>query len=252
MSLEKTKIIYEDTQLMIIDKPAGLIVHNPPSRQDPSIVDFIVRHIPNIENKEWPYPDRPAIVHRLDKETSGLMVVAKSPTVLEILQNQFRERKVQKEYLALVYGRLQPEKGSIVAEIARHASKDKQTAIPKEVGESALEKIAKGRIRPAQTDYETIKHYQYKKQPLTLVLVKPKTGRMHQIRIHMKHLGYPIIGDPMYFFKPSRRLSKELSLNRQFLHASKLTFAHPKTGESLTFQSDFPADLLAIINKLGS
>jgi 23S rRNA pseudouridine1911/1915/1917 synthase len=247
---KKIEIIYEDNFLIIINKPAGLVVHNPPGKQDPSVVDYIVRHIQDVKKIQWPYPERPGIVHRLDKDTSGLMIIAKTPEILEKLQAQFKERSVQKEYVALCYGYVSPERGSIMADIARHASKDKQTVIPEEIDEESLEKLAKGVIRQAQTDYDTLKHYEYKKQPLTLILAKPKTGRMHQIRIHLKHLGFPIIGDPMYFFKPSRRLSKELNIYRQFLHAVKLTFVHPETKKKLEIKSDLSPDLQEILNKL--
>ncbi len=248
--LIEIKNIFEDEYLLVVDKPAGLLVHNPPGRQDPSIIDFIMRHIPGIEKLNWPDPTRPGIVHRLDKETSGLMIIAKNPEILIKLQDQFKARTVQKEYTALTYSTIKPEQGTIVAEIARHASKSKQTVIPEDADEDLIDKLATGTIRAAQTDYETLKNYTYKKQPLTLVLTKPKTGRMHQIRIHLKHLGFPIIGDPLYFFKPSRRLSKELGLFRQFLHATKITFTHPETGETIQLKSDLSNDLQKILDKI--
>lgn len=248
--MEKIKIIYEDPALIVINKPAGLLVHNPPGQHEFTAADFLVKHDPKIQSLNWPDSSRPGIVHRLDKDTSGLMILAKSPEILTKLQDQFKARTVSKQYLALAYGHVKPEEGSIVAEIARHASKDKQTVIPQDADEELIDKLAQGTIREAQTDYETLKNFTYKKQPLTLVLAKPKTGRMHQIRIHLKHIGFPIIGDPMYFFKPSRRLSKELGLSRQFLHAHKINFNHPKTGEPLSFQSDIPQDLQAILDKL--
>ncbi|MDO8513206.1 MAG: RluA family pseudouridine synthase [bacterium] len=250
MELDEIKIIYEDNCLMVVDKPAGLVVHNPPGRHDLSVVDFIFRHIPNIATLKWPDMVRPGIVHRLDKDTSGLLVIAKTPEILVELQSQFQNHLVRKEYIALVYGDIKPEQGTITAEIARHASKDKQTAVPEDINEDTLEKIAKGKIRSAQTDYETIKHFSYKKQLLTLVLAKPKTGRMHQIRIHLKHLGYPIIGDQLYSFKPSHRISKELGISRQFLHATKLTFKHPYTSKTLNLESPLPPELQNIIDKL--
>lgn len=244
------KIIFEDEDIVIFNKPAGLLVHNPPGKKDPSLIDFIKRHNKGVENLKWPDSSRPGIVHRLDKYTSGLIVVAKTPEVLIKLQDQFKNRAVKKEYEALVFGDTKPGQGSIVAEIARHATKDKQTVIPEEADDELTNKLTKGKIRPAHTDYETIKHFEYKKQPLTLILAKPQTGRMHQIRIHLKHLGFPIIGDQMYFFKPSRRLAKELGINRQFLHATRLQFRHPKTGGWLDFHSSLSADLQYVISQL--
>lgn len=249
--MDDIKIIYEDEYLLVIDKPAGLLAHSVTGHpEDPTVVQLIVRHYPNIKQLSWPDPSREGIVHRLDKDTSGVMVTAKTPEILIKLQDQFRNREIKKEYTALCFGNVIPEQGSVVAEIARHASKDKQTAIPEDASEELLDKLATGKIRPAQTNYVTLKHYEHKKQPLTLVLALPKTGRMHQIRIHLKHIGFPIIGDQMYFFKPSRRLSKELGLSRQFLHATKLTFTHPKTGETLTFQTNLTPDLQNVLTNL--
>lgn len=245
------KTIYEDEYILVINKPAGLIVHPTPGHEnEPSLVNFIVRHIKEVEKLLWPDPSRPGIVHRLDKDTSGLLIIAKTPEILIKLQDQFRQRKIYKEYVALCYGLVQPDRGVVSAEIARHATKDKQTTIPEDANDELIDKLAAGLIRQARTDYETLNHYEYKKQPLTLILAKPHTGRMHQIRIHLKHLGFPIIGDPLYFYKPSRRLSKELGLFRQFLHASKITFHHPKTEKTLQLQSDLPQDLQDILTKL--
>jgi len=235
-------IIFEDSDILVINKPAGLVVHNPPGRSDDSIVDYILEHKIIDKSLDWPDPHRPGIVHRLDKDTSGLLIVAKNPETLLNLQNQFKNREIKKEYTALVFGNVQPEKGSIIADIARHKTKDKQTIV------SDYEDGGK----TAQTDYETLNHYKYHNQDLTLVRCFPQTGRMHQIRIHLKHLGYPIIGDQMYFFKPSKRLSKELNINRQFLHASKITFQYPKTKKMITFESKLANDLNNVLQKLKS
>ena len=234
------KYLFSDDDLMVINKPAGLVVHNPPGRHDISVIDIILRRFPKMKNLNWPDSTRPGIVHRLDKDTSGLLIIAKTPMILTKLQNQFKNRDIDKEYTALVFGNVSPQKGSIVADIARHKSKDKQTIV------SDYEDGGK----EAQTDYETLNHYKYNNHDLTLVLAKPKTGRMHQIRIHFKHLGYPIIGDQMYFFKPSKRLSKELGISRQFLHATKLTFTHPMTNNKIIFKSIIAKDLNDVLIKL--
>lgn len=204
-------------------------------------MQFLLEKYPEIEKLNWPDKNRVGVVHRLDKDTSGIIVMAKNPEILAKLQKQFQERAVQKTYTALVLGNVEKE-GKIEADITR--------------GEAGLQKVMdttysfSQKTRPAVTEYKPTKHYQYKKNDLTLLEVQPKTGRMHQIRVHLKQLGFPIIGDPLYNIKPSRNLSKELELTRQFLHATKIEFAHPISGEKMTFESPLPEDLQNILNVL--
>ncbi len=180
--------------------------------------------------------------HRLDKDTSGLLVVAKNEAVLEKLQDQFKKRQVTKEYLALVHGEMKPGRGEIVTEIVRDSARKvpfKAVAVA-----SGLER---GDPRVAKTAWQVVKKLTINHYPLTLVRVHITTGRTHQIRVHMKYLGYPIMGDKVYFTKPSRQLSRKLGLSRQFLHAARLEFTHPVSGKKLRFTAELPADLAATI-----
>ncbi|MFY9484093.1 MAG: RluA family pseudouridine synthase [Patescibacteria group bacterium] len=209
------KTIYEDDHILVIDKPAGV-----------EMGEFTTRSL----GEGWP-------AHRLDKDTSGLLVVAKNAAVLEKLQDQFKKRQVTKAYLALVYGEMAKE-GELVTEIVRDPSRKvpfKAVAVA-----SGLER---GDPRVAKTAWQVVKKLTINHYPLTLVRVHITTGRTHQIRVHMKYLGYPIMGDQVYFTKPSRELSRKLGLKRQFLHAARLDFTHPVSGKKLYFKTDLPADL---------
>jgi len=235
------KIIFEDENLLILDKPAGVLVHPTQANEKDTLVDFLINKFPEIIKFNWPDKTRIGVVHRLDKDTSGLIVMAKNPETLAQLQDQFKSRKVQKTYTALVLGKIE-KAGSIEADISR--------------GQAGLQKVIETTYsfsknsRPAITEYRPIKHFNYKNNDLTLLEVKPKTGRMHQIRVHLKYLGYPIIGDPLYNIKPSRNLSKELDLDRQFLHASRIEFYDSLAKKMILLKSELPDDLENIINKL--
>ena len=237
-------IIYEDDYLLVVNKPAGLLVHPTERGETNTLTSWFLGKCPNTKDLAWPDPTRAGIAHRLDKETSGLIILAKNPEILAKLQDEFREHTIKKTYQALVWGKT-PEEGKIEAAIVRHPQKDMQTV------QEMTFSFTKGTVRPSITNFKTINRYRFKKEDLSLVEVYPETGRMHQIRVHFKHLGFPLIGDPLYFNKPSRRLSKELGLvDRQFLHAVKLEFTHPETGESLSFSSPLAEDLLIVLNKL--
>lgn len=236
------KILHTDDYLVIVDKPAGVLVHPTLANETNTLVDFFIDKYPDAKNLDWPDTTRPGIVHRLDKETSGLIVMAKNPEILIKLQTQFKNREVQKTYLALVLGKVEKE-GKVEANIER--------------GEAGTQKVIdvsysfnNKPVRPAITFYKPIKYYRYDNSDLTLLEVQPKTGRMHQIRTHLKYLGFPIIGDPLYNIKPSRQISKKLDLNRQFLHAEKLEFTHPITNEKMIFESNLPEELQNILKKL--
>lgn len=206
--------VFEDSDILVIDKPAGL------------------------EVSELPYQP----VHRLDKDTSGLLIIAKNEQALTKLQEQFKNRQVKKEYTALVFGDLRQETGELVTEIARDSSR--------KVPFKAIEVrsgFERGNPRIAKTLWQVIKKITLDSCPLSLVSIKLVTGRTHQIRVHMKHLGFPLVGDMIYCTKESKRFSKSLGLERQFLHASYIEFTHPTTGKTMTFDSDLPTDLLAII-----
>lgn len=231
------KIIFNNDDYLVVDKPAGVLVHPTAANEKDTLVQFLTEKYPDIQSMIWPDPTRAGIVHRLDKDTSGLIILAKNPETLERLQKLFKERQVQKTYQTLVAGHA-PDQGKIDIPIVRDSQKDMMST------RSLTFSFSRGTAREAVTEYKTIARYKYKKEDLSLVEVYPQTGRMHQIRVHMKHEGYPVIGDQMYFNKPSKRLSKELGLNRQFLHAVKLEI------DGHVFKSDLADDLKSILNKL--
>jgi len=230
-------IIAENNDYLIVDKPAGLLVHETSAHEPETLSNWLMQKYPEIKNLDWIDNTRIGIVHRLDKDTSGLTILAKNPEILEKLQALFKSRQVKKTYQALVVGRA-PDEGKVNLAIVRDSQKDMMKVQP------ITFSFTKGTVREARTNYKTIKRYSYKKQVLSLVEVYPETGRMHQIRVHMKHEGFPLVGDQMYFNKPSKRLSKELNIDRQFLHAVKLEI------DGQTYNCELANDLKQILNKL--
>ena len=210
-------ILYEDDDLLVIDKPAGLAVHPAPGHLGHTLVNAILSHFPHLADISDSL--RPGIVHRLDKDTSGVMLVAKNQIAQANLINQFRTRAIVKAYLVLVKGRLTPERAIIEAAIGRDPSNRKRMAV-----------VTEG--REARTQYQVIKYI----GGYTLLEVILETGRTHQIRVHLSAIGYPVVGDPVYGVKSPH-------LSRQFLHACRLGFKLPSTGEYVEFASDLPSDL---------
>ena len=253
-------IIFEDDALLVINKPAPLLVHGLHGRiknhelgmknyQEPTVVDWLLYQEPQIAKLVWPEPSRPGIVHRLDRDTSGVMVIAKNPEVLNQLQQQFQSRTVQKTYQALVVGEPTWEEQTVRAPISR-SDGTRRTAnffIPPDKPS-----------KPAETFFRVLKRYflqpvTYNLQPgLCLVEAQPKTGRTNQIRVHLQLLGHPILGDPWYETKQSTALAKKLDVPRLMLHANQLSFVHPQTGEKLTFEAPIPKDIQTIIETLGN
>jgi len=218
-------IIYEDDDLLVIDKPAGLAIHPAPGHPSHTLVNAILSYLPSL-------PDtgdslRPGIVHRLDKDTSGLMLVAKSSMAQANLINQFKARSVVKAYLALVKGHLTPENGIIEAPIGRDPRNRKRMAV-----------VAEG--REARTEYYVIKYI----GDYTLLEVRPETGRTHQIRVHLSAIGYPVVGDKVYGVKSAY-------LSRQFLHACRLGFKLPSSSEYIEFNLELPPDLEQALKDVG-
>ena len=224
------QIVFEDDNIIVIEKPANLTVHPTNPEQDNTLVNQLLAYYPDIKDI-GDNPLRPGIVHRLDKDTSGLMVVAKNNKALEYLKDLFENREVTKKYLALVHGRVKDDKGIITKSIS-FSKKDykKRTALLDE------------NSKPAITEYKVIKRF----EEYTLLEVYPKTGRTHQIRIHLHSIGYPIVGDKQYKFK--RKTDPE-GLNRQFLHASALKFKSVD-GKMMEFKSELPQDLYEQIRKI--
>jgi 23S rRNA pseudouridine1911/1915/1917 synthase len=211
------KIIYEDADLLVVDKPAGMTVHPAPGSPEHTLVNAILNHLPALAQDAGSL--RPGIVHRLDKDTSGLILVAKNRVAQADLSDQFKLRAVAKYYLTLVRGKLTPEKGIIEAAIGRDPH-DRQKMAVTDGG------------REARTEYRVIRYY----GNYTLLEIKPETGRTHQIRVHLAAIGFPVAGDAVYGFKTPR-------LTRQFLHAYKIRFKLPSTGEYKEFESPLPPDL---------
>jgi 23S rRNA pseudouridine1911/1915/1917 synthase len=210
-------IIYEDEDILVIDKPAGLTVHPAPGHPNHTLVNAVLTHCPGLAMSNELM--RPGIVHRLDKDTSGLIVIAKNDFVREYLAAQFKSRTVTKVYLVLVKGRLSPEQGIIEAPIGRDPHSRRRMAIV-EAG------------KEASTQYQVRKYL----NNYTLVEVTPLTGRTHQIRVHLSAIDCPVVGDPIYGIKSTQ-------LNRQFIHAYRLGFCLPSTKQYQEFTSPLPVDL---------
>jgi 23S rRNA pseudouridine1911/1915/1917 synthase len=223
-------IRYEDDDILVVNKPAGMVVHLGTGHVRGTLVNAVLAHCPDVLGVGGEV--RPGIVHRLDKETSGLIVVAKHDVALRVMQAQFQARDVKKVYLALVEGRIRPPQAVIDAPIGRHVGHRKRMQV---VVDPARES------RPAQTTYYTQTVYEHH----TLVACHPLTGRTHQIRVHMAYLGFPIVGDKVY-----GRRKQKLGLNRQFLHAAQLTFKRPFDNQLLTLTAELPSELQAILDKL--
>jgi 23S rRNA pseudouridine1911/1915/1917 synthase len=218
------KVIYEDNDLIVIDKPAGLVVHPAAGHRSGTLVNAILARCPDLGTINGTI--RPGIVHRLDKDTSGLMMVAKNEAAHAILSHQIKQRSIKKGYLTLVLGHLSPEHGTIDAPIGRNPKDRKRMAI-----------VSGG--REARTEYKVIKYL----ADYTLVEAMPETGRTHQIRVHFAAIGHPIFGDPVY--------GKRSPLSgRQFLHAHRLGFKLPSSGKFVEFNSELPPDLEEVLKQL--
>ncbi len=218
------KIVYEDDDLLVVDKPAGMTTHPSPGRTEHTLVNAILSHYPKLA--EIGNSLRPGIVHRLDKDTSGLIIIAKNMPAQMKLIEQFRTREVSKTYITLVRGHLSPETGIIEAPIGRSSADRKKMAI-----------VSGG--RQALTEYKVLKYY----REFTLLEIKPETGRTHQIRVHLSAIGYPMAGDSVYGVKVP-------FLTRQFLHAQRLSFILPSSGKRVEFKSDLPDDLALALKTL--
>lgn len=236
------RVIYEDDALIVIDKPAGLLVHGTGRDEPRTLVDFLLGRWPEIKGVGESLV-RPGIVHRLDRDTSGLMVVAKTQETYEYLKQAFQERRVTKKYLALVHGTLTKTSGEITLPIGHGAHQATKRTVRRDG------RGVRGE-REAFTAWRLKKQYQDPSTSLgagfALLEVEPKTGRTHQIRVHLAAIGHPVAGDPMYRFRKS---INPPGLTRQFLHASYLAFSLPD-GKKFVFESDLPSDLADVLNSL--
>ena len=248
-------IVYEDADVIVIDKPAGLVAHPAAGHERGTLVNAVLAHAPELQGVGG--ETRPGIVHRLDKDTSGLIVVAKRDAAQRDLQGQFKARSVKKTYLALVEGRVEPGEGIIDAPIARDRVHHKRMAValdgrPARTRYTVIERfagveaLAGDRSGPSQPANPTgaLRHASTL-NPYTLVEAYPETGRTHQIRVHFAWLGHPLVGDIVY-----GRKKRSLPMARHFLHAASLTLCLPSSGEERTFTSPLPADLALLLEML--
>jgi 23S rRNA pseudouridine1911/1915/1917 synthase len=217
-------IVYEDEDLAVVNKPAGMVVHPSYGHQRDTLVNALLARYPSLSQLPG---SRPGIVHRLDKDTSGLMVVAKNESAWRRMQKQFKQGEVKKVYLALVEGHLKPAQGVIEAPIGRDPRRRKRMAV-----------LHGG--REAVTDYRVRNYF----DGYTLVEAMPRTGRTHQVRLHLAFLGHPVVGDPVYGFR-----KKHLELGRQFLHSHVLGFRTP-SGQYLEFEAPLPEELEKVLEGL--
>ncbi|MFA5892589.1 MAG: RluA family pseudouridine synthase [Candidatus Margulisiibacteriota bacterium] len=232
------EIVYEDDQIIVVNKPKGMVTHPAPGHYSGTLVNALLAHCDHLAATGAPL--RPGIVHRLDKDTSGLIVVAKTDPAYYSLIKQFKDRTVEKTYFALAQGIIKNDQGVIEASIGRHPVNRKKMTVVRTTNHpspslgTSESRSTKGRA--ALTEYRVLKRF--KKH--TLVEVKIKTGRTHQIRVHLSHLGYPLVGDPTYGGQKNT-----LGVTGQMLHAGQLKFVHPLTGEKLEFTAALPVEFRA-------
>ena len=229
------RIIFEDDSLFVIDKPAGWIVNEAATTKNQPVLQKWLegKNYPLSGNTEF----RGGIVHRLDKETSGVMIVAKNKEAFTHLQSEFKERLVEKKYTALVHGKIEPGEGEINVPVGRLPWRRDRFGV-----------VAGG--RDSKSYYKVIKFYPGNNGGHTLVEFYPKTGRTHQIRIHAKYIGHAIVADEFYAGRKTARNDRKWC-SRLFLHASSIKFIHPLTGKEIEFESELPDELTRVLTKLG-
>lgn len=238
--MSEPTVLFEDDNLLVIDKPAGLLVHGDGEDSTDTVVEWFLRHAPEAKGvgeprlgKEGKPIERSGVVHRLDRDTSGVMVLAKTQLGFDALKEQFLSRSVRKEYRAIVYGAMKERWGTIDRAIGR-SSKDWRLR--------SAERGSRGTRRQAITEWESLKIGRYQGEPFSYVKLRPKTGRMHQLRVHLKSIGRPIVGDVLYAPKEDN----VLGLGRLALHSCSLTINLP-SGEAKTFDAPLPPELESAI-----
>jgi 23S rRNA pseudouridine1911/1915/1917 synthase len=228
-------VVFEDPHLLVIDKPAGLVVHPAAGNRDGTLVNALLHHCGGSLSGIGGVA-RPGIVHRIDKDTSGLLVVAKTDVAHEGLAKQFAAHSIERKYLAIVAGLPKTAEGTVDTPLARSSANRKKIAI-----------VEGGRGKRAVTHWKRLEIL----RDSALVECSLETGRTHQVRVHMASIGHPLLGDPVYGrSKPHRELLKSLGFERQALHAARLGFTHPVTKHRLSFSSGMPADMQELFNQL--
>ncbi len=223
-------VTYEDEHVIVVDKPAGLAVHAGAGRKDGNLVNGLLARFPDLAELEP--VERPGIVHRLDADTSGLMLVGRTKAAADKLAADIKDHAVRRWYIALVDGKIEGHPSGIIDRpIGRHPRIRTRQAV-----------VADG--RPARTAFFVLAHYQVSGRHLTLMQLSLETGRTHQIRVHMQAIGHPVIGDPVYGVTPPG-----IVLNRQFLHSHRVEFDHPVNGEILNFTSPLHKDLVRVLRE---
>ena len=225
-------IVYEDKSILIISKEAGMLTHPAPGNENHTLVNALMYHCKNLSKLSG--EERAGIVHRLDKDTSGLLIVAKDENVHHRLSTMFSDRTIKKTYIALAEGRFKEEKGEIKLPIGRSRIDRKKMSVAIDNG------------RDAVTAFEVVEEL----RQATVLNIYPRTGRTHQIRVHLNYIGHPVIADQVYGTRFSSKIAKKIGLERQFLHASKLSFTHPVTEKLMEFEDPLPPDLLKSLEKL--
>lgn len=231
------KILYEDKEILVISKPSGMVVNRAQSVVGETVEDWAEGRVPRVARVSQ--VPRAGIVHRLDKETSGVLLIAKTSEVFRELQRQFKDREVEKTYIALVHGRVAPVEGVIKAPLGRLPWNRERFGI-----------LAGG--REAETAYKVVRSMGYVvkdgKEEFSLVEFYPKTGRTHQIRVHAKSIGHPVVGDTFYAGRKTARNDRKWC-PRLALHAAKITFTHPETGKRMTVEAPLPLELQNALKK---
>jgi 23S rRNA pseudouridine1911/1915/1917 synthase len=226
------KIVYEDKSILVISKEAGMLTHPAPGNEKHTLVNALMYHCKNLSKLSG--EERAGIVHRLDKDTSGLLIAAKDENVHHRLSEMFADRKVKKTYIALAEGRFKEDRGEIKLPIGRSRIDRKKMSVAIDNG------------RDAVTAFEVVEEF----RQAALLNIYPRTGRTHQIRVHLNYIGHPIIADQVYGSRFSSKIAKKIGLQRQFLHASKLEFTHPVTEKLMEFEDPLPKDLSESLEKL--
>ena len=226
------KVVYEDNYILIISKEPGMLTHPVPGSDKDTVVNALLYRYDTLSDLYG--RDRAGIVHRLDKDTSGLMIIAKNNNIHQFLSEKFKNREIKKTYSALVLGRFTEKRGEIIMPVGRSRLDRKKMCVSINTGRNAV------------TGFEVTEEF----ENMTLLDVYPETGRTHQIRVHLSYIGHPVIGDKLYGNSESKKMARELGLKRQFLHAKRLEFSHPVTGKNIVFEDELADDLLRCLKIL--